>query len=67
MVQRQRKRNVKETEDEADKSLSEEMTAAAGGAESLGGGVALGGVGEVPRPPGERRTPEEGGLGKAMS
>ena len=63
-TQRQWERNVLETKGWVDNRTAKERTAAAGEVESSVGIAAVGGVVEVPEPPGERQTPEgsEGGL-----
>ena len=56
VAQRRQERNVQDPEGGEDEALEEEITAAAGGAENEGGEGAVGGIGEVPWPPGGRRT-----------
>ena len=60
MAQRQKERNVQESEGGLDEVSEEKRMAEAGGAASLGREEAVGGVGEVPRPPGDLITAEEG-------
>ena len=54
--QRRRERNVLELEGWADEALEEERTEAAGGADNVGGDGSVCGIGELPWPPGGRRT-----------
>ena len=60
VVQERWERNAQESEYVADKASKEERTAAADGAESVEGAGAVGEIGGVPQPPGNRITPGEG-------
>ena len=63
MAQRRHETHAPDPEggaDEVSEGSEEERTVASGRAESARGAETIGGIGEAPQPPGERRTPEEG-------
>ena len=59
-MKRLRDRNAQESEGGANKVLDEERMESASGVTSVGGAGLAGWIGEVPQPPGERRTPWRG-------
>ena len=66
VAQRRRERHMPEPGGEADKGserAEDESVAETSGEESAGGAARIRGIGEVPRPPRERITAEEGGGG----
>ena len=67
MAQRRRERHAPEPGGGADEGLEgveDESAVARSGMERAGEAARVGGIGEVPRPPGEHITVEEGGRGE---